>query len=482
MKPAVWDDDPGCGHDVAHAYQTHYCTYIRVPRLLTLQTPSTPDELWLIAAAQWFELWFKVLLTDLRAALSADWTTFEPVKLLRRGVELYKLCDLALDLMESVAVRELQLSKSISTQDPVVVSEQCTQLKHVASLLSSPRAPDFPGLAQTIDEYCARLDAISARFDRLLRTVISPDRNSPTYEEWLHLPVLLDLQSGVKAAWTEEGRAPEDFYEPESLSADETMFVVVHQCFELWFRVLLDQIDRAIAALTNGATAEALARLRRVVRVQQLLVYQIQIPATMQPLDFMRFRHQTQERGGRKLVTGLSPASGTESYQFREIEIVCGLRDDAVFNRYLEGTDKLPIRLLTPRQAERLKEPTLFDEFMQTVKTRGLARLDDIYARSDVANPNADLAQLADTLIEFDEFFRLWRVNHLMMVERMIGGKSGTGFLGPEYLMETAGIRIQQKNRVFEERQVRPRFFEELWGVRTRLGAQDGASYGGTDR
>lgn len=56
------------------------------------------------------------------------------------------------------------------------------------------------------------------------------------------------------------------------------------------------------------------------------------------------------------------------------------------------------------------------------------------------------------------------------MVEKMIGARSGTGFLGPEYLAETAGIRIQEKNRIFEERQVRPRFFEELWAVRTRLG------------
>ena len=57
------------------------------------------------------------------------------------------------------------------------------------------------------------------------------------------------------------------------------------------------------------------------------------------------------------------------------------------------------------------------------------------------------------------------------MVEKMIGAKSGTGFLGSEYLMETAGIKTQEQNRVFDERQFRPRFFEELWAVRTRMGS-----------
>jgi tryptophan 2,3-dioxygenase len=56
------------------------------------------------------------------------------------------------------------------------------------------------------------------------------------------------------------------------------------------------------------------------------------------------------------------------------------------------------------------------------------------------------------------------------MVEKMIGARSGTGFLGPEYLAETAGLRFQEHNRVFTDRQFRPRFFEELWEVRSRLG------------
>jgi tryptophan 2,3-dioxygenase len=116
-----------------------------------------------------------------------------------------------------------------------------------------------------------------------------------------------------------------------------------------------------------------------------------------------------------------------------------------------------------------LKQPTLPEAFRRAVERRGLPSFDALFTPANIPNPHADLAQLADTLIEFDEFFRFWRLSHVSMVEKMIGAKSGTGFLGPEYLMETAGIKVQEKNRVFEERQVRPRFFEELWAVRTRL-------------
>jgi tryptophan 2,3-dioxygenase len=283
------------------------------------------------------------------------------------------------------------------------------------------------------------------------------------------LPELLSLQNGVKAGWTEIGKQPTAVMESEHINADENMFIIVHQCFEIWFKAALDHIDRAIPLIMQGDITVATGLLRHVLLVQRLLVQQIQIPATMLPLDFLRFRARKMERDGKVFVTGLSPASGTESYQFREIEIVCGLRDDPVFRKYLAGNEILPIRLLTPRQAERLRQPALLDALRHAVQGRGLSRFDDIFTVADAPNPNADLAELADTMLEFDEFFRFWRLGHVSMVEKMIGAKSGTGFLGPEYLMETAGIKIQEKNRVFEERQLRPRFFEELWAVRTRM-------------
>ncbi len=474
-SPARWSDDPDCGHAVTCAHQTHYCTYIRAPRLLALQQPATPDHLLLITAYQWYELWFKVLRLDLQAALASDCQTYEPVKLLKRGLELFRLFDLHADMAEMMLVRELGVCQALSDL-PRGAGAPSAQLAEIAALarglprLARSAGPGAPGLAEAAGEYAARLKQFRRRFGQFARATLRPaGAPAPSYAEWLRLPELLSLQDGVKADWCEAGRQPEAFWRPERISADENMFIIVHQCFEVWFKVILALVDAAIPALLRGDIASATRLLRRATAVQRLLVPQIQMPATMLPQDFLLFREQEVEREGRRLHTGLSPASGTESYQFREIEIVCGLRDDAVFQKYLAGSDQLPIRLLTPRQRERLEQPSLPEAFAHAARARGVERYDELFTPASVPNPHLDLALLADTLLDFDEFFRFWRLGHVSMVEKMIGTKSGTGFLGPEYLAETAGLRLQPKNRIFDEPQVRPRFFEALWAVRSRM-------------
>jgi tryptophan 2,3-dioxygenase len=467
--PAVWRDDPVCAHQVDHPYQTHYCSYIRVPRLLTLQEAGSGDALALIVAHQWYELWFKVLLADLRAALASDGQTYEAVKLLKRGLELFRLFDQHADLVESGLARDLKVTRGLRGLTGDAPSEQFRAILALAGQLPRLAALASPGLSETVADYDRRLRVFRERYERFVAATLCPAPAGPSYAEWLRLDELLSLQEGVKSAWCAADEAPAGFWRPEVVSPDENMFIVVHQCFEVYFKRLLNLIDRAVRALLGGAVAEATRLLRPAVLIQRLLVPQIQIPATMLPLDFMRFRNQKREVNGQVQLTGLTPASGTESYQFREIEIVSGLRDDPVFRRFLDGTDKLPIRLLTPRQRERLEQPTLPDAFQHAVAQRGLQRYDDLFTPADVPNPHLDLALLADTLLEFDEFFRFWRLGHVSMVEKVIGGKSGTGFLGPEYLKETTGATLQSANRVFEERQVRPRFFEDLWAVRTRL-------------
>ena len=470
QTPAVWRDDPACGHQVAHAYQTHYCSYIRVPRLLTLQPAADDAELALITAHQWYELWFKVLRLDLDAAVASDGQTYEPIKLLKRGLELYRLLDQHTDLAETMLVRDLQVTRPLRGLDVPVPSAQFREILHLAEALPRLAAFSFPGLADTVAEYTLRLEAFRARYERLAAATLRPAAVRPSYAEWLSVDVLLSLQEGVKADWCAADQPPPGFWRPDIVSPDENMFIIVHQCFEVYFKLLLNLVDRAVPALLAGQVDEATRLLRRAVLIQRLLVPQIQIPATMLPLDFMRFRSQKREHAGAAQITGLSPASGTESYQFREIEIVCGLRDDPVFQKFLDGSDQLPIRLLTPRQRERLSEPTLPEAFRQAVLAAGVACYDDLFTPADTPNPHLDLALLADTLLEFDEFFRFWRLGHVSMVEKMIGAKSGTGFLGPEYLAETTGAVVNTQPRIFEERQVRGRFFEELWEVRTRLG------------
>lgn len=472
FKPAVWNDDPECGHSVACAYQTHYCTYIRVPRLLTLQNAQSDSERLLITALQWNELWFKVLLVDLRAAIAEPGTGYESVKLLRRGIELFRLLDAQLALDESVLVHQLHVTKALhrSTRGHSF-SDQFRDLDRVARTLDDPKRSRSAAFAEVRYEYAVHLRAFRTRWQKFLRATLVPSgAGAPGYADWLRLSDLLSLQNGVKADWAETGHLPQSVVEPATIGPDENMFIIVHQCFELWFKVMLEHVDRVIPLLLRGDVGEATRLIQRLVLVERLLVQQIQIPATMLPLDFARFRHETLQRDGKLVERGLSPASGTESYQFRELEIVLGLRDNPTFQKYLAGSDKLPIRLLTPGQSERMQQPTLPEAFRAAVSRRGIARLDDLFTPANVDNPNADLALLADTLIELDEAFRFWRLGHVSMVEKMIGGKSGTGFLGPEYLMETAGLKTQ-KNRIFEESQVRPRFFEDLWQVRTRLGA-----------
>jgi len=478
-RPIPWNGDPVCGHEVTFAYQTHYCSYIRVPRLLSLQNPQRPDELLLITAFQWYELWFKVLLTDLRAALASDGATYEPVKLLRRGLELFKLFDQHADLCETEILSDRSLRQPLAQLEARPPSSQWSEIISLSRRLPRLAAKPFPGLAQAVEEYRFRLKRFNSRFRQFCRaSLFAAGAPAPGYAAWLRLPELLDLHQAVKSEWAAEGQEPGGFYVPAQVSPDEIMFVIVHQAFELWFKVILDHLDRVVTALlakdvattqadaANAAAAHvaaASALARRVAAIQRLLVPQIQIPATMLSLDFMRFRSQKLERDGQLLYTGLTPASGTESYQFREIEILCGLRDDPVFQKYLAGTDTLPVRLLTPRQRERLSEPTLPEAFRAAASRRGITRFEELFTASSVPNPNIDLAVLADSLLAFDEFFRFWRLGHVSMVEKMIGSRSGTGFLGPEYLAETAGLRFQEHNRVFAERQFRPRFFEELW-------------------
>jgi tryptophan 2,3-dioxygenase len=473
-QPIPWNSDPACGHEVADAYQTHYCTYIRVPRLLTLQAAAAADQLLLLTAYQWYELWLKVLLTDLRgleAAAPAGPASYERVKRLRRGIELLKLFDQHADLVETVCLRELKLIQPLRDAGGEPPSAQFEWVARLAARVTNLAGEAAPGLSTAAEEYAARFEAWAARFRRFAGESLVCAADAASYREWLRLPDLLDLQQAVKSAWTPAGEAPAGHWRPEHISPDEVLFVIVHQCFEVYFQVILDLIDRAVPRLRAGDVAAATALIRRVVLVQRLLVPQIQMPATMLPLDFMRFRHQTRVHAGREEWTGLTPASGTESYLFREIEIVCGLRDDPVFQKFLEGLDTLPVRLLTPRQRQRLREPTLPEAFLAQARARGLDDLKDLFTPADTPNPNGDLAELADLLIEFDQFFYFWRIGHVSMVEKMIGGRSGTGFLGPEYLAETAGIKIQERNRVFAERQVRPRFFGELWEVRARLRA-----------
>jgi len=230
---------------------------------------------------------------------------------------------------------------------------------------------------------------------------------------------------------------------------DETLFIIIHQVYELWFKQIMHEIEATIVRLQGGALLKASKHLRRVHTIQALLERQVEILETMTPQEFNQFRDH------------LNPASGFQSLQFREIEFLCGLKATEHL-KHLEMDQEQRDRL-----DRRLSSQTLYGALKDALRERGFAvRTPDellaafltIYEDED---RHYDLYALLEDLIEFDERFLLWRGRHIRMVERMIGGKMGTGgSTGVSYLATT----LDRK------------FFPELWEVRTSLGKGSNAS------
>lgn len=232
---------------------------------------------------------------------------------------------------------------------------------------------------------------------------------------------------------------------------DETLFIIIHQVYELWFKQMLHEIDTIIEKLNHNDVLGAIRLIRRGIEIQRVLVSQVAVLETMTPMDFLAFRDN------------LMPASGFQSTQFREFEFACGLKDESFLSFFDEGTDEYA------RLQKRLASPTLPDAFFALLSRRGfnmpeksanepieryhtrIAELTRIYQEAD---KHYDLFLLAESLIEFDEAVILWRLRHVKMAERMIGSKIGTGGSeGVAYLQSTT----TQK------------FFPELWELRTYL-------------
>ncbi len=236
-----------------------------------------------------------------------------------------------------------------------------------------------------------------------------------SYGTYLKVPELLDLQHGL------------------SQEHDELLFIVAHQAYELWFKVVLDELEATRSRIDSDDIFFARHHLRRVHVIERLLVEQIEVLETMSPQDFLAFRSQ------------LAPASGFQSVQFREIEFLSGLKEPKYLAR-IEGSPEEMSRL-----RRRLDERSLVDAFHALVERRGSPSLLDIFRDRE---RYGDLFDLCEALLDHDEAFAHWRARHVLMVERQIGSKTGTGgSSGAQYLRSTLGKR----------------FFPELWEVRSQL-------------
>lgn len=238
------------------------------------------------------------------------------------------------------------------------------------------------------------------------------------YAEYLKLDELLALQRAL------------------SESPDELHFIVVHQVHELWFKLAIHHLQRARTAMDGDQPIEAARLIGQVTHIFGNLLETTRDLHSLPPAAFHQFRHL------------LAPASGMQSFQFREIEVIAGRRDET-FLKWVKNT--------FPRKADwsiaekHLAQPSLADAF------------DTLLARCSVPDCAAlyadrsrwpEIYSLADALSAFEHVVGLWRQAHLQLIERTIGaGTVGTGGTTNEYLQRAALVK----------------FFPKLWEARNEL-------------
>lgn len=231
--------------------------------------------------------------------------------------------------------------------------------------------------------------------------------------------------------------------ESEPAAHDELLFITIHQVYELWFKLILAELTDARDRMLQGESYLPRLRLERCLTVQRVLINQVDVIDTMTPQDFLEFR------------TTLAPASGFQSVQFREIEFLSGLKDPEFPQRFRGLSDDERQRL-----SSRLAEPSLWDGFLAVLRHAGFeveGEGDRFEAYAKIAGDRASyghLWDLAEAMIAHDQSWSLWRARHVLMAERQIGTKVGTGgSSGGGYLRPRVELR----------------FYPELWELRGRL-------------
>ena len=247
-----------------------------------------------------------------------------------------------------------------------------------------------------------------------------------TYNEYLRVAELLDLQRTLS----------------EPLSHDELLFIIIHQTYELWFKQILHELDATITWMNEGRAFRVNHSLRAVIAIEKVMVTQIHILESMAQIGFLEFRDR------------LNPASGFQSMQFRELEFLSGQKDEKILKNFEKD------EFAFERLQKRFDAPSLADAFWSLLSREGFAvatheeRVNTIVEILTHPEQKGNLFIMQDLLIEHDENISLWRYHHVLMVERMLGMKPGTGgSAGVGYLMTT----------------ITKKFCPELWDARTHL-------------
>lgn len=242
---------------------------------------------------------------------------------------------------------------------------------------------------------------------------------------------------------------------PLSGAHDELLFIIQHQTSELWMKLALHELDAARKMIAADRAREGFKMLARVARIFEQLNNAWDVLRTMTPADYTTFRES------------LGQSSGFQSWQYRLIEYAVGNRNLAMLRPHAHRPD------LTARLEAELARPSLYDEALRHLARSGLAVPDRVLTR-DLRDPwvfdpevqevwaqvyrepasHWEAYEMAEKLVDFEDYFRRWRFNHVTTVERVIGFKRGTG--------GTSGIH-------YLKRMLEVQLFPELWSLRTAL-------------
>ncbi|MFC7393761.1 tryptophan 2,3-dioxygenase [Scopulibacillus cellulosilyticus] len=261
--------------------------------------------------------------------------------------------------------------------------------------------------------------------------------NRMTYGEYLHLDSLLSSQKLLSG------------------HHDEMLFIIIHQVSELWMKLILHEVNASIESIQKGDLSTAFKMLARVSKIQSQIIRAWDVLSTLTPSEYIQFRDK------------LGQASGFQSYQYRMIEFALGYKTPHVLAIYKKDPE------LHQRLDKALHAPGLYDAAIHALAKEGFAINPDLLQR-DFSEPYQadptveaawlevynnvekywDLYELAEKLVDIEDWFQQWRFRHMKTVERIIGHKIGTG--------GSSGVNYLKK--VLDHR-----FFPELWDLRTKL-------------
>lgn len=246
-----------------------------------------------------------------------------------------------------------------------------------------------------------------------------------------------------------------DAQEPLSKAHDEMLFIIQHQTSELWMKLALHEINAAVRSIREDRLEPAFKMLTRVARIFEQLNSAWDVLRTMTPSEYTQFRES------------LGQSSGFQSWQYRAIEFLAGNRNVAMLGPHTHRPEIL-------KQLEAiLAAPSLYDEAIRLLSRKGFdvgeeadrtdwretrTESDKVFTAWQTVYRDPErywmLYELAEKLVDFEDYFRRWRFNHVTTVERIIGMKRGTGGTsGASYLKKMLEVEL----------------FPELWHVRTGL-------------